>query len=61
MDIGDMAERQEELARQAALLRRRHSGPEYTGQCVNCGEPVEDPKRWCDVHCREDWEKRGGR
>lgn len=28
-----------------------------TGYCLNCGEPLEKGKRWCDKDCRDDWEK----
>lgn len=31
---------------------------EPTGYCLNCGEQVQDNKRWCSVTCTRDWEKR---
>lgn len=58
MDDADRAEAQEEMARQAALIVRRRVGPTYTGICLNCGEPLERPFRWCDGDCREDWVRR---
>ena len=58
MDEADKAERQEEMARQAALIVRRRVGPTYTGSCLNCGAELERPFRWCDGDCREDWVKR---
>ena len=58
MDIADNAEHQEELARQAALVARKRVGPRPTGRCLNCGELIEMPLRWCDAECREDWVKR---
>lgn len=58
MDIADIAEEQEAFARRAAQMLRRPEGPEYTGCCANCGDPVELPLRWCDSECRADWEKR---
>jgi len=58
MDEADKAERQEEMARQAALIVRRRVGPKYTGYCLNCGAELERPYRWCDGDCREDWVKR---
>lgn len=27
------------------------------GLCLNCGEAVPGDARWCDAHCRDDWEK----
>lgn len=58
MDEADKAERQEEMARQAALIVRRRVGPTFTGYCLNCGAELERPYRWCDGDCREDWVKR---
>lgn len=29
----------------------------FTGFCLNCDEPVQHPRRWCDAECRDDWEK----
>lgn len=26
--------------------------------CMNCGEPTTGGRRWCDMDCRIDWEKR---
>lgn len=57
-DEADKAEHQEELARQAALLVRYRVGPKPTGFCLNCGDDLDPPKRWCCVECREDWAKR---
>lgn len=57
-DEADKAEQQEELARQAALIVRHRVGPRPNGRCLNCGELIEPPLRWCDSECREDWVKR---
>jgi len=57
-DEADMAERQEEMGRQAALLVRRREAPKWSGNCMNCGELIAHPLRWCDADCREDWAKR---
>lgn len=57
-DEADMAAHQEEMARQAALIVRRREGPVFTGLCMNCGETIERPLRWCNSECREDWTKR---
>ncbi len=38
--------------------RDKKSTIEATGACLFCDEPVESPKRWCDVECRNEWERR---
>lgn len=60
-DFAEDAERQEALARQAALSFRHPKGPQANGVCLNCEEalPVSKnesiPLRWCSVECRDDW------
>ena len=60
-DFAEDAERQEELARQVALSFRHPKGPQPTGVCLNCEEPLpastkeEIPQRWCCIECRDDW------
>jgi hypothetical protein len=56
-DQSDRATAMEELRRRAALSVRRPEGPEPIGECHNCGVAVERDARWCDKHCRDDWEK----
>lgn len=29
----------------------------FIGRCYNCREPLADPQRFCDVDCRDDYEK----
>ncbi len=29
----------------------------FTGQCLSCDAPVGPAQRFCDGHCREDWER----
>ena len=31
------------------------------GECLFCGETVPEHVRWCDVECRNDWEKENER
>lgn len=59
MDNSDQAERLEQQQRDLSLKYIR-TQPEvrYTGRCHNCAEPIEAPKRWCDVDCRDDWQQR---
>jgi len=46
----------EEKYREAALAVRKPEGPRSTGECLYCGEPVEDGRRWCPgVECRDAW------
>lgn len=62
MDIYDRATVHEEHDRALALAKRRPAGPEATGCCLNCGNPLPPAQpgrpapRWCDCDCRDDWE-----
>jgi len=29
-----------------------------TGECLYCGEPLVEGRRFCDARCRDDWERR---
>jgi hypothetical protein len=59
-DDADMAqdhiEREEKLRRKYTTVNKLEA--ESTGECLNCREPLTGTRRWCDEHCREDWEKR---
>lgn len=33
-----------------------HRDAEPTGECLWCGEPLPDGRRWCDADCRDHWE-----
>ena len=65
MDESDRATAQEEVARMAALSRRKTSDIYITGQCWNCENPTDG--LFCDQYCmadhakREDADKRAGR
>lgn len=56
MDISDTATQHEELRREIALRTRRPEGPQETGHCLFCDEPLQPGQRWCDATCRDDWE-----
>jgi len=45
----------EQRYRDAALTIRKPEGPKPTGECLWCGEPVDDGRRWCGVACRDRW------
>jgi len=58
-DICDIA--QEDMEREAPRMlaaAKKRAGPQPTGTCHNCGEPVFWPNLFCDLDCRGDWEKR---
>jgi len=56
-DQGDRAAAMEELRRRAAIAARRPEAPEATGYCFNCDARLAPKLRFCDVHCRDDWQK----
>jgi hypothetical protein len=56
-DQGDRAAAMEELRRRAAIEARKPEAPTATGYCLNCDAHISPGLRWCDVHCRDDWQK----
>lgn len=56
-DKNDQATEQEALRRDAALAQRKPEGPPPTGECLICGAPLKDGRRWCNAHCRDDWQR----
>ncbi|MGE0383686.1 MAG: hypothetical protein AB7Q97_03095 [Gammaproteobacteria bacterium] len=56
MDYIDQAQEQIEQALRDALAQRQ-SAPAVaaTGRCLNCGEPLEPQRRWCNAICRDEW------
>lgn len=58
-DIFDQASDREIQEREIALsaARKQKTSILSTGFCLQCGEPMEGDKRWCDTTCRDDWEK----
>jgi len=59
-DVADQASQFEEAFTQRsidAVVRQAagHNLP-FKGFCHNCSDPVEEPKRFCDADCREDWD-----
>ncbi len=59
MDEVDAANEHVERERAALLARRKPAGPVACGACHFCGAEVHGEARWCDVECRDAWEKRG--
>jgi len=59
-DNSDLASQHEQMFLDAALTKRKPTGPKPCGHCLNCGEPLDYPERWCDADCRFDWHRREG-
>lgn len=55
-DEADRANEQAERLLNAALNMRKPEGPDATGYCLWCGEPLTGKRRWCDAKCRDAWE-----
>lgn len=59
-DLGDEAERAEAIFREEALHRaaaRRQKSLLPTGACFFCRSPVHVGLLFCDVECRDDYER----
>jgi hypothetical protein len=58
-DIADLA--QEDMERDAPYVLeagKKPAGPKPNGTCHNCGEPIAPDTIFCDLDCREDYERR---
>ena len=60
MDDADRAWIDQQLRIDVALRNRRCYEPQATGECLNCGDRLQDG-RWCDADCRHDLELRNAR
>ena len=60
MDAADRAQELQQAEIDAAVSRRRRDDlllPD-TGECAFCEEPLpESRRRFCDIGCRDDWER----
>lgn len=55
-DFCDDASKVSELYLDIALKKsRQQDGPQATGFCLNCKEPLPKDERFCDSDCRDDW------
>jgi hypothetical protein len=54
VDITQDRLEKEETQRRNELNKIRYL--KGTGYCLNCSEPLNDNRRWCDKYCAEDWE-----
>lgn len=56
MDEFDKASEAEQHHRDVLISEIRRQKPlKTTGFCLSCNAPLPD-RKFCDVHCREDWE-----
>ena len=46
-----------ERANLIATIRSKAQTIKPTGCCLECGTPVAEGLRWCDNHCRDDWQR----
>lgn len=53
MDDIDRQIERDEILHQALIAARKPEGPQPTGYCHFCEEPLDPPKRWCDAECRD--------
>lgn len=56
-DPADEADQQVERFNDFARSLRRPTGPMATGYCAWCDDPVAAGVRFCDVGCRDDWDR----
>jgi hypothetical protein len=55
-DLADQAEAAEQRHRDAALAVRKPTLLPC-GQCHYCAEPLRCGLLFCDLHCRDDWQR----
>jgi hypothetical protein len=56
-DIDLLQEREERAAPARIAASRKPVGPDPTGNCLNCDEPLAIGCRWCGADCLFDWQK----
>ncbi len=59
MDEMDLAQGAEDDMREYYIesVRRHRPTLPATGECFFCGKGLVHGQRWCDVECRDDWER----
>ena len=58
MDDIDRANKDIEAYEHFRKMQIRKEEATYTGYCLWCEEPIKEKgRRWCDLHCRDAWEK----
>jgi hypothetical protein len=55
----DIASDREQLARDNAIqnIKNKPAAAKSCGVCLECGAGLKGDKRWCDNHCRDDWQR----
>lgn len=43
-------------ARDRVIEQEAVAAASFTGRCLQCGDSVEPPRRWCDKMCASDYE-----
>ena len=56
-DVCDNAEGYADLAMMVGLQMAQASPTPPIKKCYACEEPLPEGVRWCDVECRDDYEK----
>lgn len=58
MDDADLTQERQEREHDALMrASRKPAGPQPTGRCLWCDEPVAEGVRWCCVDCRDEWQR----
>jgi len=55
----DADKTQDRLELENAIRKQHMENIRYvkgTGHCLNCGETLNDTRRWCNKDCADDWE-----
>lgn len=52
----DQANAIAEFHREIALQMRKPAGPQETGACLCCEQPLPGGRRWCNALCRDQWQ-----
>ena len=50
----EQIEREIEIMRRAIAAMSEETKP--IGECLWCGETLDDGRRWCNAECRDSWE-----
>lgn len=61
-DVGDLIDRANDQAHRineaSIVIARQHKALPAIGVCYNCREQVADAMKFCDEHCRDDYQTR---
>ena len=57
-DIIDNANATADIFLKSALSNKKPEAPQLYGTCLCCYSKISILQRWCDIDCRNDWERR---